>query len=193
MPVWGWPKCSISFSANSGVAHLGDAPAQAQAALRLPGQTLLDLRQHRVQACLQVPTEAILQGHGMDHDRAALAFLFATFGRRVRDERHALQHGVQAIVGSGHRPFGKDDQGPFGRLQNLCGRVDRLAVHALAIDAEAAHAADGPRGETTLVKKMPAGHGIHVAAGLAGQKPHDDRIAHAAVIGRQQDAMARPQ
>ncbi len=60
----------------------------------------------------------------------------ARFLRRPARDKRDVQQGVQAVVGAGTPPFGKQHQGPVGRLQNLDGGVDRLAIDAFAVDAE---------------------------------------------------------
>jgi hypothetical protein len=80
-----------------------------------------------------------------------------------------------------------------GRLagQQIDGHVDCLPIDAFAVDAEAAHRADGPSIEPTALEQVPARHHMEVALGLHGQPTQCQWISRAGMIGRDQDRMAR--
>ena len=89
------------------------------------------------------------------------------------------------------RAFGKDDQRPPALHQDINCRVDCLAVVALAKDAERPHSPDHERLETALLEQMPTGHRHRMTIGLHTQDAEHQWIGHAAMVGREHDAMLR--
>src|SRR5262245_35068358 len=108
---------------------------------RLPGESLLQFIERRLQRFLDVALERIPDRNGNDDDLARLTLLLQSLGRLSSYERRAVHQLLDDVVVTRDCSFRKNDQGPFASHEDVDRRVDGLAVGTLAEDTERAHAA----------------------------------------------------
>ena len=73
--------------------------------------------------------------------------------------------------------------------EDVDGRVHSRAIHAFAIDAERAHAADRGTLKPRRHEQMPTRHGEEMRVRFAREQPHHHGVLRTAVIRCEQNAM----
>jgi hypothetical protein len=114
----------------------------------------------------------------------------ALLGGAPGHERRALHEIVELVIVPGDHAFGKDNERASGLGGELHRGLERLAVCALAVNAEDTQPRQQEALEFILLKEVPARDNVERAVDLVGQHAEHDGIGRAAVIRRQHHAVA---
>ena len=171
-------------------ADLDDTILHRLAGLRPPRQSPFDVFEHRVDRRFEAAEKEIPNRHRVQHDLAQR--LLRPLLRRVpRDERRAIHQVIEMVVRSRDHAFREQDEGALRLHQNPDRTLQGLAIHAFAVHAEDADVLQQPPLEAALHEEMPARHDVDRCADGEPEMRDHHRVARAAVVRRQQDAVPR--